>query len=307
MPSHETIAVVVVTYNSAPLISGLVESLGPGLAGLEWHLTVVDNASHDDTVAQVNAAAPYATVVQTGRNAGYAAGINAGLAACAHHTAVLVLNPDVRLGPGCGAILLRELRVSGTGIAVPLLLDRFGKRIDSQRREPTIMRAVGDLLLGSRRAGRFARLGQVVTAAEEYERPAVVDWAEGSTLMISAECLEKVGSWDESFFLYSEETEFALRARDGGFVTRFTPHAWAVHLEGGSATSLSLWPLVVTNWVRLFRRRHALAPSIMFWTVILLRETSRAAIGKKTSRRALRVLLNPKRLCEVPGPHSIRP
>src|SRR5689334_1751407 len=49
----ETIAVVVVTYNSASLIEDLVASLAPGLRGLSWHLTVADNDSHDGTVETV--------------------------------------------------------------------------------------------------------------------------------------------------------------------------------------------------------------------------------------------------------------
>src|SRR5207302_71410 len=69
----ETIAVVVVTFNSARYIPDLVASLGPGLDGLAWHLTVADNASSDDSVAVVRAHAPSARIVETGRNAGYAA------------------------------------------------------------------------------------------------------------------------------------------------------------------------------------------------------------------------------------------
>src|SRR6266545_1358730 len=89
--SVETVAVVVVTYNSERLIADLVASLGPGLRGLAWHLTVADNASSDNTLSQVSHHAPQARIVEMGRNAGYAAGINAAVAAAEPHTAVLVL------------------------------------------------------------------------------------------------------------------------------------------------------------------------------------------------------------------------
>ena len=42
-------------------------------------------------------------------------------------------------------------------------------------------------------------------------------------MLISRACLARVGTWDESFFLYSEETDFALRARDSGYVLRYIP------------------------------------------------------------------------------------
>lgn len=298
----EFVAVVVVTYDSEQVLGGLISSLPSGLRGVDWSLTIVDNGSADDTVATARRLAPDATVIATGRNGGYAAGINIGIAAAAPHTAVLVLNPDVRLGPGCVGELLRALRQPGVGIAAPRLVDRHGELIESQRREPTITRALADALLGARRAGRIGRLGEVVTDPDAYATSTPTAWAEGSTLLVSAACLAACGPWDESFFLYSEETEFALRARDHGFTTMFVASASAVHLEGDSAGSPSLWPLLVTNRVRLYRRRHGRAATAVFWATVTLREGTRAAIGKATSRAAFASLVSPSRMRARPGP-----
>ncbi len=194
----EFVAVIVVTYNSAALLADLVASLGPGLDGVAWSLTFVDNDSTDATVDAARALAPEATVIATGRNGGYAAGINAGMSTSPARTAVLVLNPDVRLRPGCVAELLRYVHRPGTGIVVPRLIDARGQLIESQRREPTVLRALSDAVLGARRAGRHRALGEVVTDREMYTRPVQTDWAEGSTLLISAECSDAVGAWDET-------------------------------------------------------------------------------------------------------------
>lgn len=305
--SDETIAVVVVTYNSERLLADLVASLGPGLEGIDWHLTVADNASADGTVETLRRIAPTATVVEMGRNAGYAAGINAGVAAAAPHTAVLVLNPDVRLRAGCGRELLKALRAPGTGIAVPRLVDGDGDLILTMRREPSILRILGDAVLGAGRAGRYPALGEVVTEHRQYASEAVTAWAEGSTLLVSGECWQRCAPWEESFFLYSEETDFALRARDAGFATRFTPAAQAVHLEGDSRQSPGLWALLTLNRVRLYRRRHGRLATTGFWAVLLVRELSRAVLRRRPSQAAVRALLSPARLRETPGPHSVRP
>ena len=55
------------------------------------------------------------------------------------------------------------------------------------------------------RAGRLGRLSEVVSTPGTYERLQRVDWADGSTVMVSAGCWDLCGPWDESFFLYSEE------------------------------------------------------------------------------------------------------
>lgn len=298
------VAVVVVTYNSEGLLGELLISLGDGLAGVPWHLTVADNASADDSVATLRRLAPAATIVEMGRNAGYAAGINAAVRAAPPHSAILVLNPDVRLMPGCVARLLGALK-PGTGLAVPRLADRQGELIDSMRREPSVVRAWGDALLGARRAGRHPALGEVVTDRRRYDAEAVTDWAEGSTLLISAQCWQRCGPWDESFFLYSEETDFALRARDAGLVTRYVPSARAVHLEGDSAQSPGLWTLVVLNRVRLFGRRNGRIRTGAFWAALVVREGTRAVLGRATSRAAFRALLSARRMREPRGPHSV--
>jgi GT2 family glycosyltransferase len=289
----ERVAICVVTYNSAALLEGLIDSLPAGAGDVPWQLVVADNASSDDTVATVRRLAPEARVVEGGRNAGYAAGVNAATRAADPFTAALILNPDVRLGPGCLAELLTAVRAPGVGIAVPRLTDAAGELILSQRREPTVTRAFAEALIGAERAGRTVRFGEVVSDPERYREAAVVDWAEGSTQLITAECLRTCGPWDESFFLYSEETEFDLRARDHGLSVRYVPTAQAVHLEGDSAGSPELWPLLVLNRVRLFRRRNGIPRAIAFWWAVVLREASRAALGRATSRAALRRLVAP--------------
>lgn len=299
------IGVVVVTFNSADVVEGVLASLPAGMDGVDWSLVVVDNGSTDGTVDIVRGAAPRAEIVECRHNGGYAAGINVGVAHVGACDAYLILNPDVRVAPGCGAELLAGLRRTGAGIVVPRLLDAQGMLISSRRREPTLRRAVADALLGAERAGRIGELGEVVTDPGVYERESVTDWAEGSTQLVSAACWAAAGPWDESYFLYSEETDFALRARDAGFPTWYVPSAVATHLEGGSAGSPRLWRLLVANRYRLYARRHRWPASSAFWAVLVLREASRAALGKDTSRAALRGLLSPSFMRDQKGPHSI--
>ena len=298
----DEVVVVVVTYDSAPLVADLVASLPEGMGPVPWRLVVVDNASSDGTIAAVRSAAPEAVVVAMDRNAGYAAGVNAGAAQLGPGRALLVLNPDVRLLPGCVPALLAALDVPGVGVAVPKLIDGNGVLVPSMRREPTLLRAVADAVLGASRVGAISTLGEVVTDVEAYERPQSTDWAEGSTQLIGAECWRRCGPWDESYFLYSEETDFHLRVRDHNLETRFVPGAGAVHLGGDSTTSPRLWSMLVANRVKLFADRNGKVSSAAYWTALLAREASRAVLGRRTSRRAVRALLSPAMLRAPRGP-----
>lgn len=300
-----TIAVVVVTHNSAALVDDLVASLPAGLGDLDWHLTVADNASVDGTVEAFRRHVPDVLVVQTGRNAGYAAGINAAVAAAEKFDAVLVLNPDIRLEPGCVPALLRSLRDRGAGIAVPRIVRANGEFSPSLRRDPSITRAFCDAVFGAERMGRISEFGESVTDPDRYHDVVTVDWAEGSIMLIDAPCWNACGGWDESFFLYSEETEYALRARDLGFSMIYTPDAGARHLEGDAATNPPLWALMSLNRVRLYGQRHGRVATAVFWAMVLLREGSRAVLGNPSSRLATKALLSPRRLREQPSERSI--
>ncbi len=219
--------------------------------------------------------------------------------------AILVLNPDVRLHAGCARALLDALETPHVGVAAPRLVDGDGNLLHSIRRDPTIGRLLADATIGATRAGRIGSLGEVVTDPARYDHDQRVDWAEGSTLLISFECWRRVGPWDESFFLYSEETEFALRVRDHGYFVAYVTGAHATHLKGGSADSARLWPLLTLNRWRLIRKRRGDVAATLFWMVLVLREGSRAALGRPQNRAALRVLLSSRRRHETPGPHSI--
>ena len=252
--------VVVVTYQSARVLPDFLRSLAAGLDGLAWRLVVADNDSRDGGPELVAASMPGATILRLGRNAGFAAGVNAGVAAAGPRAAVLVCNPDVRLHPHAGRRLLAALDRDGVGIAVPRLHGDDGRLQHSLRREPSVARALGEALLGSR-AGRVGRLGEVVGTRRPYGQSTVADWATGALLLISRACLDAVGPWDEDYFLYGEEVDFALRARDAGFAVRLVPEAGAVHVGGDLQRDPSLWALMVRNRVALFRRRHGLAAS----------------------------------------------
>ncbi|NPD03665.1 glycosyltransferase family 2 protein [Nocardioides sp. zg-1308] len=302
MTSGAPVTVAVVTWNSAAVLPGLVASLRAGAGDVPHHLVVVDNASSDDTVALVRALSPEATVVQTGRNAGYAAAVNAAVAATPEAPAVLVLNPDVRLAPGCLPLLVAALDRPGTGIAVPRLVDGDGELVLSMRRRPTLLRAYADALVGASRAGRWPALGEVVSDPALYADDARPDWAEGSTQLVSRACLDASGAWDESFFLYSEETDFHLRAGDRGFGVQYVAAASATHLEGDSGTSPRLWALLTANRLRFFARRSSRPAAALYWLALVLRESTRAVRGDAIARAAVGVLVRPALLRAPRGP-----
>ena len=287
------VAVVIVTYNSAAVLESCLRSLRSDLVQLKA-VVVADNGSRDDSLAIAKAVSDLPIVtVELGRNAGYAAAINAGVEAIdvADLDAVMVLNPDCVVRSDTIARLWQALG-GRRGIAVPRLVNPDGTLQPSLRRMPTVRRALAEALLGAR-AGRIGSLGELISDPASYARPGPAVWATGAAMLVSTEAMAAIGPWDESFLLYSEETEFALRAADKGWTLWYEPSAVVEHTGGESATSPRLGALVTVNKVALFRRRHNLVMAGAYYLVLLLGESLRALMGRRVARAAVVALLRP--------------
>lgn len=282
---------IVVTYNSAADIGGLLASLPAAAAGLSLRVVVVDNGSRDATTEIVSGHQDV-ICVRAGANTGYAAGVNLGREHAGRCAALLVLNPDLVLEPGAIAELYAALTTNhGTGAVVPALLDGAGHRHLSVRREPTITRALGDALLGGHLGGRPGRFSEIVRDGDRYRHRHPIDWATGAAIMVSARCDRDVGGWDESFFLYSEEVDYATRIRRAGYLIEYVPAAVARHRGGGSGARRELVALMAINRVR-YAEKHGGSPRA-YRAAVLLHELLRA--GDPGHRAALRALLRRSR------------
>lgn len=284
------LSIVTVTYNSASVLPGLLDSLRAGLDGIaQYEVIVVDNDSRDHSVDLASAHPIGATVIATGRNGGYSAGINAATATIGSSADLLVLNPDIRLQPGSISRLYAGLSSSSVGVVVPQVRGEDGVVSKSIRREPSVTTAWSEALLGGRLAARLG-LGEIVDSADLYRDGGQIEWATGAILLVSATAREAVGDWDESFFLYSEEVDYLRRVRTAGLEVLYVPEALAIHIGGDYHSSPFLTALMTANRIKYHRRHHNAAVSALFRLGIIAGEGVRLAAGRG-HRSALRAAL----------------
>ena len=295
-----SLTVGILAYNSEPTIPDLLSSLPAALAGVaDVRVVVADGASTDATLEVVRRLAPAADIVQLRANLGFAAAANAVIDADPSTDAVLLLSPTVRLSPGCVRPLLAALDRPGAGIAVPRLFRGTGLPFSSLRRPPSLPRAWSEALLGGSLAGRLG-LSELIGRPASYSSQTRASWATGAATMISRTCLKQVGPLNETFFLYSEETEFELRAADEGFALAFAD-VNVTHLGGESGIRPELWSLQCANRIRLYGMRHGRWPTWLFWAAILAGELARCRVSRgpvsraPVHRAAVRKLLRERR------------
>jgi N-acetylglucosaminyl-diphospho-decaprenol L-rhamnosyltransferase len=157
------------------------------------------------------------------------------------------------------------------------------------RRKQTLLRATGLSFT------HWPVVDEYVSAPEAYEYRHVVDWVLGAALLVRTECHKQLSGWDESFFLYSEETDFSLRAADAGWQTVYEPAAVVTHIGGQSGRSPRLHTMQIVNRVRVYARRHGRLASWAYFALTLASEMSWLVRGNRDARSSIPALIIPRR------------
>jgi GT2 family glycosyltransferase len=191
-------------------------------------VVVVDNASTDGTVDAVAAAFPSVDIVRNAENLGFAGGNDVGLQwaldAGADH--VLVLNNDVEVEPTTVTRLLEAASsLPAVGAVNPKILFAeppgriwfAGARFDPRRGYNGRQRGYGRL------------------DGPDYATTVETDRACGAAMLLPREALQAVGRFDEELFLYSEDTDWSLRAKAAGYRLYVVPEARVLHHVSASA------------------------------------------------------------------------
>ncbi|WP_461635098.1 WecB/TagA/CpsF family glycosyltransferase [Glutamicibacter soli] len=271
---HADVSILIVTFNNADSIQDLIDSLRSEAQNLHLRVVVSDNGSRDETLSILKEHEDV-LVLENRANLGYAGGINMARTLIGDCDAVLVLNPDLTVSPGAIAALTARMRRSAAGIVVPKLLESDGTTYVSLRREPSLTRALGDALFGAKLSSRPGWTTEIEFDPESYAHPHQIDWATGAALLIDAKLEQRLGSWDEQFFLYSEETDYFHRARSEGAKIWYEPAAVMTHQMGGSGASLELNALMAVNRVRYARKHGTPRHASTFHALVALHHAAR--------------------------------
>src|SRR5436190_11771937 len=220
---RDSLAIIIVTYNSAQEIDACLESLVGHTSPFPTTITVVDNASPDGTAARVREAWPSVKVIDSGGNLGFAKANNIGIRATSSDY-VLLMNPDTVAPPGAIQTLVRGL-ASHPEAAIA------GARLVSERGFPEL--SWGDAITPWTEVRQmiFSRLYLrkirfIVRRMDRLSRQArEVDWVSGAAMVIRRSDLDAVGLLDERYFMYNEDVDLCVAMKKRGRLTLYVAGA----------------------------------------------------------------------------------
>ncbi|MEI2732896.1 MAG: glycosyltransferase family 2 protein [Dermatophilaceae bacterium] len=224
---------VTVTYDSGGHLPAFLDSV-PAASVEPIAVTVVDNGSHDGAPQRAAERAGVSLTVNEA-NLGYGAAANVG-ARGGDEPWILVANPDIVLTPGSVDALLQTAdRWPRAGALGPVIHTPDGMLYPSSRQIPSIGRGIGHAVFG------WIWPANPWTAAYRRERGDPVEgptgWVSGSCLLVRREAFERVGGFDEGYFMYFEDLDLCERIAKAGWQVVYAPAAVVVHEGGHSTTS----------------------------------------------------------------------
>lgn len=231
--------VVIVNYNAG---HWLVESVASAFASGVHRVIVVDNASLDNSLDELNVtcAGEGLIILRNSENLGFSTACNLG-ARITQSPAVLFLNPDCRLEQGALDKMLDALSsASDIGMVGGYLSNLDGsEQIGGRRSIPDPRRAFARAFGLSRLAKWFPMVFGDFSLHEQAipDNPFPVEAISGACMLVKKSAIDDVGLWDEEYFLHCEDLDWCMRFSLRGWKIMYVPDAKVTHVRGACSRS----------------------------------------------------------------------
>ncbi|MGZ6705331.1 MAG: glycosyltransferase [Solirubrobacteraceae bacterium] len=305
-----SVHVVIVNCNTGDCLQKCLTSLADSQGAEITRVSVIDNASSDDSAVGLDGKGLPVEFVKNAQNVGFAAACNQG-AAGSTADYLLFLNPDTRVHPAALATVLgfmASAQAGSVGICGAQVLDDQGCPAFSCARFPTLRIMLGKMTRLDRLLPQIFPSHHLTSAELQRSRP--VDQVIGAFFLVRRPLFELLGGFDERYFLYFEEVDLALRARAAGAQSYFLKEAVVSH--SGSVSSSKDVGMRLSQSLRsrlLFAYRHwdhqrAEALTVLTFTVELPLRLANALVHRDRPEFAATLAGYRRLVAELPSVRS---
>lgn len=281
------IAIVIVNWNSGYQLLECISSIGHArqVDFVLSEVVIVDNNSSDNSIAQVKAMTdlPFQLkITSNSDNKGFGAACNQG-AAAASGDYLLFLNPDTRLFENSLSVplaFMQRTENADVGIVGIQLIDENNHVAKSCSRFPALTFFFAQAL-GINRLPGLLNLTQSM-AEWSHDKTQDVDQVMGAFFLIRRSLFESLGHFDERFFVYFEEVDLSLRARQAGWRSVFLAEAQAFHAGGGISRHVKAKRLFYSLRSRIlyvFKHFNPFTAMLVLLTTLLIESLSRSILA----------------------------
>ena len=264
---------IIVNWNARAFLIEAIESIYREWGRDDAEVIVVDNASHDDSVAVLADRFPKVTLIANSHNLGFAAGNNLGITA-ASGDVLFFVNVDAALLPGSLDAMIDFMDAHpDVGVMGPRVLNTDRTLQRSARRRPTLARSLGRALALDNLIPSLAFHAHTTTED--------VDVLSGCFWVVRRSALVEVGPLDDGFFMYGEDLDWSRRFAEAGWRVVYFADAEVVHHGGQSSVHAPVRFFVEMRKadLRYWRKHHGVGVMLIYGLILVLHHTIRLVAG----------------------------
>lgn len=251
------ISFITVNYKTRVYVERLCASIARISPHVPFEMFLVENGSGDD-LSHLPPQYPWLTLIKSDVNLGFAGGCNLAFPK-AKGEYVLLLNPDVELTEDAiSGIVERMNRDSDVGIGGISLKNQDGSQQECVWKFPGVLDQLQVLFKLPHVFKRLRAYSAWKMRGFDYGKTQDVDQVMGAFFCIRREVLDQIGLFDDGFFLWYEEVDFARRAANAGWKSRYYADLSAQHYGGSSFEKVSTWKKQarIRRSLRYYMKKH---------------------------------------------------
>lgn len=282
------VSIIILSYNTEELLRRCLASIFAKIKNIPFEIIVVDNASHDTSVAMVKKDFPKVKLIENKKNLGFAAGCNRGEKE-AKGEYLFFLNSDTELIENTPEKLLRVFEKYEDAAIVGAMLENLDGTLQRSYGAFYSLPNVFRMLFGGDKAEikRF-----------KYNAIHKVDWVTGGCMFVKRNVFLELGGFDEHFFMYVEDMEFCYRAHLKNRNSYVDPSSIVKHVGQGSSSKTFAIVSIYQGLLYFYKKHKNPLQYIMVKVLLFLKAILSLIIGvvtfkpelTKIYRKALQVL-----------------
>ena len=282
------ISIIVVTWNAKKFVQECFGSIREETRGLSAETIALDNASVDGTADMIAEQFPEVKLIRSTTNLGFPKGNVVAIEASKPTNYVCLVNPDVRVMPGCFRKLLDYMeKHPQVGVVGPLTRNPDGTVQWSCMRSPNVWTAwCRALALDRTILGRLPLFGGNMMLDFAHDHTREVDVLNGAFLFIRRAAMDQVGLIDARYFMYGDDIDWCLRFRKAGWPVVFYAEAEAIHYGGGTTARAPAYFYVEMQKANLqyWQKHHSRLAQFAFLASLWVQDLSRYLVYSILSR-----------------------
>ncbi|MFC1700580.1 glycosyltransferase family 2 protein [Patescibacteria group bacterium] len=254
---------IIITHRQTPVLLKIcLKSLEENIDSIEREIIITDCEADKETQELVNDEFPQARFISFQNNVGYAKLVNAGIRQ-AKGEYILILNADIIIKKGTISQMIDFIKNdSSIGIVGPQLLTFSNVHQDSCFKFPTIGMLIARRTFIKNFKWGKKKIRQFLINNKNYLIPRNVDWLQGSAMLVRKKAIDKVGLWDERFFMYFEDTDWCRRFWRNGYKVVYLPSACMFHYYTRQSKK---WGSLIDPIFNKYTRIHLASAFKYFW------------------------------------------